>query len=305
MNNYYGWTSELVLFNAGSSTASGSITYYGGAYPGGVTYPFSGLAPNQTLRTNFAGATNTLYSARIGSSQPLAGIVRQYSGSVNEAYNALSTGSTTNYAPLIMNNYYGWDTSVTVQNTTGASANVTVRYYDGNGNQVGSAHSASIPGYNNGLFYSPNQGLPNGFIGTARISSDQPVVAVVNQSSPHGGSSAIQGMSYAGSAGGGTWAMIPEVRNYTGAGNWISSVNIQNLSASSNGVTLSYGGQSWSATLAPNGFKSFYIPNYFGTSAYRGPAPVSASFPIAVVVNHSSATINNVDTAYTYDGLAR
>jgi hypothetical protein len=119
MNNYYGWTSELVLFNASSSTASGSITYYGGAYPGGITYPFSGLAPNQTLRTNFAGATNTLYSARIGSSRPLAGIVRQYSGSVNEAYNALSTGSTANYAPLIMNNYYGWDTSVTVQNTTG------------------------------------------------------------------------------------------------------------------------------------------------------------------------------------------
>lgn len=82
MNNYYGWTSEIVLFNAGPNTASGTITYYGGAYPQGITYSFSNLAPNKTYRTSFGGATNVLYSARIAASQPVAAIVRQYSGSV-------------------------------------------------------------------------------------------------------------------------------------------------------------------------------------------------------------------------------
>jgi len=249
MRNYYGWDSGLILLNAGSATASGNIEYYG---PNGTTpvhtVPFS-LSPNGSFSTTYyGGAANTLYSARIVSAQPLAavGIQHKSDATVYLAYNCLSAGASPVYAPVIMNNYYGWDTSVNIQNTSASSATVYVRYYDPSGNQVVPTKEVPIPPYASRSRYSPSEGLPDPFIGTARITSTQPVAVVVNQSYPRGGST-TRGQSYDGVSSGRPYVVLPDVLNYYGSENekWVTSVNVQNLSTSSStNVTLTYQSQS-------------------------------------------------------------
>ena len=311
MNDYYGWDSFVSLLNAGSATADGNIKYYG---PDGTTVytdPFL-LSPNERLRTTYwGGEQNTLYSARIVSDQPLAAVVFQQNVdyTVYLAYNCLSAGASPVYAPLIMNNYYGWDTSINVQNTSSYVASVTIEYYEQDGTLVASYDNRSIPPYASRSYYSPSEeGLPDDFIGTARITSNQPVAVIVNQSSPHGGSQ-TRGMSYNGTSTGSTYVALPDVLNYYGSENekWVSSVNVQNLSTIyPTDVTLRYQGSYVTERINPRGFVSFYVPYYWGMDSLRGPATVSSdSQPVAVVVNHSSITYPTVDLARSYNGYNR
>ena len=306
MNNYYGWDSRLVILNAGPTAATGNIAYYRSSDGANVYNESFSIPSNGSLVTNYyGGAANTLYSARVTSSQPLAAHVRQQNASgVYLTYNSLSSGSTTVHAPLIMNNYYGWDTSVNVQNTGASTASITVYYYNPNGS-VAKTRTDSIPAYSTHSYYSPSEELANGFIGTARITSNRPVAVVVNQSAPHG-NPAVKGMSYSGAANGSTTVVIPDLMNYWGSESWVSSVNVRNPGSASTVATLTYSGQSYnSPTIQPNGFHSFYVPNYVGTTSRRGWATVSAGQPVAVVANHSSSNQTNVDLAFSYTASNR
>jgi hypothetical protein len=311
MNNYYSWYSNLMMMNTGPTAASGNIAYYRSSDGQNVYNQSFTLAPNASLSTQYNnGATNMLYSARITSSQPLAAIVRQRReqngvSKVFMSYNCVSSGSTTVHAPLIMNNYSSWDTSMTVQNTSASSASITMYYYNSSGSVVKTS-TDSIPAYSSHAYYTPNQGLADGFIGTARVTSNKPVVVVVNQSAPHG-STPKRGLSYNGTSGGSTLVVIPDLMNYWGTQNWVSSVNVKNLSSTTSTVaTLTYGGQSYnSPTIQPNGSKTFYVPNYAGGTSRRGWATVSASQPVAVVVNHSGFEQPNVDLAFSYTASNR
>ena len=309
MNDYYGWDSFVSLLNAGSATADGNIKYYG---PDGTTVytdPFL-LSPNERLRTTYwGGEQNTLYSARIVSDQPLAAVVFQQNVdyTVYLAYNCLSAGASPVYAPLIMNNYYGWDTSINVQNTSSYVASVTIEYYEQDGTLVASYDNRSIPPYASRSYYSPSEeGLPDDFIGTARITSNQPVAVIVNQSSPHGGSQ-TRGMSYNGTSTGSTYVALPDVLNYYGSEKWVSSVNVRNLSSCPDYVTLSYQGLDVTRLIYGKCLISFYVPDYWGMDSLRGPATVVSSYgaPVAVVVNHASVDQTEVDLARSYNGCNR
>jgi hypothetical protein len=312
MNDYYGWYSWVFLLHAGSARARVDVEYYG---PNGTTPVYTDwfwLSPNDRVISTYYGAEDTLYSARIVSDQPLAAVGFQFNwdSTVFLAYNCLSASDSPVYvyAPLIMNNYYGWDTSVNIQNTGDSTAWVYVRYYNTSGIQVGPLHVDQIPPYASRSRYSPSEeGLPDNFIGTARIYSyQQPLAVVVNQSSPHGGSP-VRGQSYDGTSKGSTYVVLPDVLNYYGDENWVSSVNVQNLSTvSSTDVTLTYQGWYVTRTINRKGFFSFYVPYYWGTTSSRGPATVSSdSQPVAVVVNHGSVDQTWVDLARSYNGCNR
>jgi len=307
MNDYWGWYSILALLNADSATATVNVEYYRSSDGQKVYTDQFSLPPNGSLSTNYSeGAANTLYPARIVSDQPLAaiGIQHKWDALVFLTYNCLSAGANTVYAPLIMNNCYGWDTSVNVQNTSANWASISIEYRNPDGTLTRS-RSDSLPPYTSSSYYSPSEDLPDGFIGTARITSNQPVAVVVNQSSPHGGSP-VRGMSYNGTSSGSTYVVLPDVLNYYGDENWVSSVNVQNLSTvSSTDVTLTYQGWSVTRTINRRGFFSFYVPSYWGTTPSRGPATVSASQPVAVVVNHASVDQTGVDLARSYNGCNR
>jgi hypothetical protein len=304
MRDYWGWYSELVLVNAGSTSTTANVTYYRSGGGSSGPYPFP-LAPNERVTTNYyAGAEDELYAAHITADQPLAAIVRQYGGSVNETYNCSASGGTVIHAPLIMNDYYGWDTSVNVQNTTNGWVYVTRQYYDSNGQPAG-GNSQWIRPYSSHSYYSPDEGLPSDFIGTARISAPEPVVVVVNQSTPHGGAPQ-RGMSYSGTLSGSRFVMLPNLVNYHRGPQWVSSVNVLNLGSSSTVATLAFAQDSRNSPSIPSGgFFSFYTPNYWGTASLQGPATVSATQPLAVVVNHSGLNYTWLDLARSYMGVHR
>lgn len=310
LNNYYSWYSLIVLSNTGASTANVTIKYY--SPNGSATTFLHTIAPGEyILANNASGAANTLYSAVITSDQPLAGVVHQYSNNNYETYNLFAIGNELVYAPLILNSYYTWNTSVNIQNLSNSAANISIYYYDVNGNAaLPTPTTASIPAYASKSYYSPQSGLPSGFIGSANISSDKPVAVVVNQSS------SSRGQSYSGVITGTASIAIPYLMNNYLLNNyvWVSSVNVRNLNATESAyVILTFDGQSVMREVPANGFTSYYLPQEWSGSAL-GTATVTAvntladgpAVDIAVIVNHSvSSPPPGADLAHSYTGINR
>lgn len=264
---------------------------------------------------------NVQYSAFVSSNpaQPLAAVMNQYSGNVYLSYNLFSNGSTLAYAPLIMNKYYYWVTSVNVQNLSNNTANVTVQYIDTNGNNQINPISRTIPAHQTRTYYSPNERetappyryLPDNFIGTAKITSDQQIVVTVNQSYPFN-STAVRGMSYSGAQSGSNFVLLNDVVNNDGNQLLISSINVKNLSDYSTTVTLVLRTESacqnpFYTTIQPRGYLLFYSPNCWPGRTFRTSGYIIASDgrQISVVVNHASNSQPNVDFATSYNGINR
>jgi hypothetical protein len=319
MKNYYSWNSFVSIVNTGTATAKVRIWYYAEHIndpKGPYTYY---IAPHQRYITSYVGADpNKLYSARIESieegsykKQPLSAIVYQYSGNIWLTYNAFSAGDDKAYAPLIMNNYYGWNTSVNIQNVSSVTASGNVKYYFSNGS-LADTDSFSIPPYESISFYSPNSVPSNFNIGSARIStnsSSQKVILVVNQSTPN------RGLSYSGVLDQGIFSTgesfvdIPDIMNNYNYfdDHWNTSVNVQNLSESNySNLYLYINSYHW-YWIMPKAFHSYYVSGLLNNTEIKKPGFVwSIDTPIAVVVNQSTSdTPSGYDQAWSYTGYGR
>jgi len=111
--------------------------------------------------------------------QPLAVLVNESTDKNRAAsYSGFTSGSTTVRAPIVMRRYYKYNTSITCQNIGTASATMSISY----GGISGTTTSPSIPVNGIHLFYQPADSLlSDGFIGSATITSTQPIVCVVNE----------------------------------------------------------------------------------------------------------------------------
>jgi hypothetical protein len=302
MYNFYGWYSQIKLVNTGFSQATVDVTYY----PGGTQQSVS-IPPNGQQVLDFYGAANQLYSARIVSDQPLAGTVTQSDASSNIllSYNLATADTASVYAPLLFKNYYGWDSSLNIQNGSGDIANVWISYFKPDGSPGRSAiHWLPLAPYSSVCLYLPAEGLyPDFAVGAANITSDRPLAIVVNSTYPDGGAW-NRGVSYTGFQRGSKLTVLPDVLTHSGTEDWVSSVNVHNLSPYQTTVTLKSGGTERSQTLPGNGFVEFYTPVYL--PAGRGPATVETpDRDVAVVVNHCSGNLTSVDLCRSYDGLVR
>ncbi len=87
------------------------------------------------------------------------------------------------YVPLILNRAAQLETGVQVQNLSGATATVSITYYDQDGRTVPQwVDSASVGPNASTTFYTPaNTNLPAGFVGSAVVQSNQPIGAIVNE----------------------------------------------------------------------------------------------------------------------------
>ena len=97
------------------------------------------------------------------------------------SYNAFKAGSTTAYAPVVMNNYYGFNTSVAFQNITSVATAYTVTYGSGQ-QQTGMLARelvcvAVFPVAE--ILQAAGKALG---LDSAKIESDQPIVVLVNES---------------------------------------------------------------------------------------------------------------------------
>jgi hypothetical protein len=133
-------------------------------------------------------ADNKVYSAIIevepGGSDSLIAVANHVNYSRNTAmlYAGAGRGDTALAAPLVYRSASGLNSGIQVQNITGSSGSITVRFRSSNGNIVdGATRSVSVAGNNSVTIYLPSvPNLPDGFIGSADITSSVQVAATVN-----------------------------------------------------------------------------------------------------------------------------
>jgi hypothetical protein len=83
-------------------------------------------------------------------------------------------------APLLFNAYNGWNTGINLANITDSPSAVTVTYFAADGGMAGE-ESLSIPARSMEYIYTPGNVQQEGFVGSAMIASDRPLVAAIDE----------------------------------------------------------------------------------------------------------------------------
>ena len=292
-NNYYAFYSNVVAQNATGSPIDITVSIFEAGNSSAVSEitiqdvpAFSSAVFDQSTDGNLG--TNVAYSAKIVGTGEIAVVVNIYgSGSSAEqlySYNPFPGGSALAYAPIIMNNYYGYNTALTVQNVDETeTADVEITY----SNNMTETQSIG-PGASH-VFLNFAGPLPAGnTLYSAKIESttnDVPIVAMVNQSS-----GLNRAASYSGFSSGATTVNAPIVlRSYY---SYDSSVTCQNLGNSATDITFNYSGVANNTVVSSvpsNGTASIVqlhdsnlngVPNNWISSA-----TITADEPIVCVVN--------------------
>ncbi len=301
--NYYGYTSNATVQNASSSVITVTMEIYplGSSTP--ITTPtITGLAPgaSKSFDLSTISIPNGAYSGRILADGPVAAVVNIWSSSGEQyAYDAVPSGASKIYAPVLMKSYYGFNTALTIQNTQAATGVITVTY------STSLVVTRTIPGYSSVLLYTPNEPLPMGWIGSAKVESTVPIIALINE-----GSSQRRAGSYLGIANATSEAFAPIVlKNYYG---FSTSITCQNVGDNPTNIQVTYSNsyvQTSPTPVPPNGTIVFYQPNVSGLpNGFNGSATITAPSgqPIACVVNQNKVSDPSyVDWLLVYNAFNR
>ncbi len=296
--NYYNYYTSIRLQNASGSAQTARIEYFA---PGSST-PVAGATQNVSLPANGAATVdqanvaqlnpNVSYAARITGSGDLAATVSIYGAPgtsvANQlyAFSAFGDGSSAPiYAPVIMRNYYGYNTATTIQNIDSASGRVRLTYSNG------TVRNFTIPGNSSQLvldFQEPTL-QANVLYGSKIESLDgRRLIVTVNESTP----ATNRATTYEGQSGGGRTLVAPIVmKNYY---DYNSSITCQNVGSSSTNVRITYTGPGSSVSnkqvltnLAPGATGLIYQPAESGIpNGFIGSATItSTASNIVCVVN--------------------
>jgi len=175
--SYFSFDSEMVIQNAGEATATLKADFYNAAGTkvasianlGTVAKNAAKTISIASLSTLPSGNTNGLFGAVVTSTAgniPLVGIGNIWRTSPTNgtaSYNASSIGTSTIYAPSLLNNYYGFATALTVQNINPTqTATVVLTYSNGKSRQFALKPFASQ------AFYQPSDALVTGESGNVK-----------------------------------------------------------------------------------------------------------------------------------------
>jgi len=349
----YTWSTAYQVVNMGTAPADIQIDYYDttGAVVGAARKTYTDVpAGGSRLVVQFTDDTNLpsgRYSAVISANQPIAAIANQQlvpsgASSYNPAppfstYSGESTGAISITLPAVMYNWYGYFTDVYIMNVGTASAtNVDITYIPGSISGVATGASGVTDLDNSIAQYASLQksqetmttlGAPSGtyaerFLGSAVITSDQPIIAVVNQHNV----TAHKLMTYNGFASGALDIAVPvHMRGYFG---YYSTMLIANPSATTNAnVTITYtptGAYNTvsSGTVGPVTVNAVIAPQtaltrYDGPGAsdaqsdlddspvftrFYGSVRITSDIPVVVQMN-VEATSTGDDQAGSYNGI--
>lgn len=263
------WTTYQVV-NMGNAPANIVIDYYdaNGNVQAAARKTFSNVpVGGSVLVVQFTDDPNLgsgRYSAVISADQPIAAITNQETapaggtsytpGPPFSTYSGQSAGGTKIILPAVMYNWYGYYTEIFIMNVgTGPANDVDITYIPGKmdiGNGLEDTGASGVADLNNTIpqyasLHKSQQnmtqlGAPSGsfkgrFLGSAVITADQPIIAVVNQHNP----SAYKLMTYNGFTGGATKVAAPSyMRNYYG---YYTTLLVANPSATATAhVTITY-----------------------------------------------------------------
>jgi hypothetical protein len=299
------WTSGFQVQNLGATTANIVIKYYNqdGTQPiADVSDTVSGMGSKTYYPIHTADGFNG--SVVVEGDQPIVAIANtlgnnpQYAASTE----SFSAGATSVKLPLIMRNNAGYYTWFNVQNAGSGDASVSVQYVPGS---AGSAHSEGPvtikPGASHTFDQHDVSQLGATFVGSAVVTSNEPVVATVMQV----GETYKNMMGYNGFTGGSTEVSMPLVMaNNSG---YYTGIQVQNVGAAPTTITIDYGQNlagafapsDDTATLAANESKTFIQAGGQWTDKYIGSATITTTGePVVAIVNQVKLTGVALGTAY-------
>jgi hypothetical protein len=294
--NYYGWYSLISVQNVGSSPTdiTLTITCEGGqtgtmtatSVPANASHHF--VFKNETP-TGFTGSTSCNGSAVVTSTtQPIVAVDNQSSpaGGNTQSYSGVASGNNTLYAAALYNNYYGWNSSVSIRKVGSGNTTVTVTYSDTGTSTCNLTDAA--PGCS---LYIPTAHSGLGLFGATMTSSpSMSLIAVVNAAN----GSQAQTYNTVGSATG-TVGIPSVMKSYYG---WSTSVTCQNVGVTATTLHVLYSGYTPNAydtaSLSTGGTVELYTPGEaFLPAGHHGAMTVTANTSgalIACIVNSNNAT---------------
>lgn len=172
----------------------------------------------------------------------VAVIVNEVSNSLNSfaSYTSIRNGATSVSLPLLMRNNSGYDTWFKVQNGGAEATNVTIVYSNG------CTRYAYVLPYGSAIVDQQTETcLPNGFVGSAQVTSAQPLAVVVEEVGPNN----VGLFSYDGAVATSPYPTFPIFSNNyrdgglnptaypAGSG---TGIQLQNTGASATDVTITY-----------------------------------------------------------------
>jgi len=319
------WTTGIQVQNLGSSTATITIQLINADGSTAATIPAAGAAA-ETVAVN---GSNTYFpvpnvasgfkgSAIISANQPVAAILNVLGNNgisgapfYSEAANGISEGSTSVSLPLVQRNNGGFYTWFAVQNTGTADAVVTVDFKAGGAGNNYTAPTVTIKPGAAAIFDQRDDAtasnLGTKFVGSAKVTSAQPLAVVVNQV---GTGTLKEALIYSGFSKGASSVILPLVQQNNGS--FFTGISVQNSGTVAADVTVNYsanlvsGGVTLTnptATLQPGESKVFSLN---GTSKYVGSAVITAALPsgatgtpeVVVIANQTSAAAGSA-----YEGI--
>jgi hypothetical protein len=281
------FVSEVVVSNPGTVDANVTLTFVKSdgtqAMTAPLSFPVKAGASVKTYVPNVPQLADGRYSVVVDSDQNVTAIANLVSSSpsTSTSYNGIASGDTgTSFnIPSVYRNYFGFSSSIVVQNAGTAAANVSIAYKNAGGTTIAS-ETRSIPANASvTVDQTATSGLTDGYVGSAVVTSDQPVAAIFLISAS-GQLSSARGFKS-----GSPVVYLPVI--YNQYFNFNTNVLVQNVGTAPTTVRIEYFnaangakvGEETSTAIAPGSSFTFF---QFETG--RGPAVVPVNFNGAAVV---------------------
>jgi len=236
-----------------------------------------------------AAPTGFVGSVFIGADQPIRAITNLLGADPTngEAYNGITDLSTVVNVPLFQQANGGYNTSLYIQDNSGAANSVTVRF-NHSGTMV-SERTYDLPANASLTVDSTNDGISGTFVGSANVTARQPVAVIANQTN------GLLLFSYSGSGSGSPAVYAPLIM--TNNHGWSTGFQVENVGTAATTASLFLNGGSTAvatADLAPGQSVTWYpVPGTTSTNPFVGSAKVTSSNdqPLLGVVNELNNTV--------------
>jgi hypothetical protein len=308
--NYFNFSSNFIVQNATASSVDVTVSFYAPGSSSAAATQSATIAANGSAnfeQESLAGLANgTVYAAKIVGTGNIAVVQNIYGLGANAGqlytFTPFTAGATTMYLPDISNNFFGFNTALTVQNVDSSDANVTVTYGSG------SSQNATIAPNSSAVFltFLPASGVPSGTLTAAKVTSTngKNIVAMVTKSN-----NLTRAAAYTGFSAGTTTVRLPTVTRRFFAYN--SAITCQNIGAAATNMTIAYSNGATTTTnnVAANQTAFYYLPAAAGVADnFNGGATVTSSGePIVCVAyqskNEAPFATQPADNLYGYEGI--
>lgn len=320
-NNFFGFFTTLRIMDASGAAQQVTVEFFapGSSTPVAAATKQINLAANGSTTLEQRGAAglnpDVSYSVRVrGASGPVAALVSIYGDparpDISEqlyAFSAFSDGATKLFVPVIMSNFFGLDTAITVQNIGTEAATVRITYSNN------TVTNRTIQPGSSDVFVSP-QVLPASdelYSATIESTNAQKLIVTVNESNAQKRAS-----TYEGQASGGRTLVAPIVMKEFF--NFGSSITCQNVGTANTNVSVTYRGTSGGNAITPQtrqvltGLVPNGEPGLIGQfndpqlpTDFIGSAILTASQDIICVVNQDLLTSDVQDQLYAYNAIVK